>query len=154
MDEDETNIPDPRHQQQQPPPNVNVNVGNGRGLAADLPSLGLRGLWGTVGNFSATVVLVGLFCAVLIWDRHDRGMDRTDRIADRVADRAERVEERALFREAIRDMNTEQNRRTGEVKGAVDVNTAVMRDLIQEFRSARATGTIKPDSPLPKASPP
>lgn len=146
---DEQMIPDQRA------PNVNVNVGNGRGVPAvqDM-SGGLFGTWRTIMNVTAVTFVLGLFTAVTIWNRIDMRQDRADDRQERAEERAqwklERAEERSLFRDAIREMNLEQNRRTGEVKGAVDVNTAVMRELIQEFKTARSTGTIRHDAPMPK----
>ncbi len=145
MDPEEALVPDTR----QPAPNVNVNVGNGRGIG----SFGLKGIWDIAGNYTAMTIIVGLFVAVTIWNRVDanaaRAQDRAERSEERTAMRAERVEERQLFRESIKDMNTEQNRRTGEVKGAVDINTAVMRELIAEFKASRGVGSPVPKPPSP-----
>ena len=134
-------MPDPVEQvvpdRRQPvAPSQTVNIGG----EASNGFLGLTGLWKSVANFSAVVVVVGLGCGVIVWTLQN--------------DRADQRENRQLFREAIKDMNDEQNRRTGEVKGSVDKNTDVMRELIAEFKAARQSGTIRHDAQLPKAAPP
>jgi hypothetical protein len=59
-----------------------------------------------------------------------------------IQQRADALEYRQLFRESIRDIQHEADRRAGEVKGALDVNTAVMRDLIAEMKAARHEGRV------------
>jgi hypothetical protein len=115
-----------------PPAPVNVvNVGDaGNGF------MGLTGVWRSVANFSAVVVVVGLACGIIVWNLQN--------------DRADRREERQLFREALKDMNDEQNRRTGEVKGSTDKAVEVVRELITEIRTwKRLSGTRAPDADVP-----
>jgi uncharacterized protein HemX len=103
-----------------PTPNVNVNVGDG---AANNGFMGLTGWTRTVAQFSAIVMTYALAAGFLIWMVRTMREDRQD----------DRTESHQLYRE----MNEEQNRRAGEIKGAVDKNTEVMRALADELRQAR-----------------
>jgi hypothetical protein len=51
--------------------------------------------------------------------------------------RSDRVEDRTLFRGALKDILDQQNRHTGEIKGAMDANNAATRALTEEIRAIR-----------------
>jgi hypothetical protein len=68
-----------------------------------------------------------------------------------IQQRADALEYRQLFRESVHDIQHEADRRAGEVKGALDANTAVMRDLIAEMKAARREGHL-PSAIPPKAA--
>lgn len=99
-------------------------------------SLGLTGPWRTAANFGGAVLIAGSFLWLQYIIVHDGRIDR--------------LEDRQVFREAIKTMNEEQNRRAGEIKGSVDKNTEVMRDLISEMKSWRNGSPIKPPTAVPK----
>jgi hypothetical protein len=57
--------------------------------------------------------------------------------------RQDRLYDRDLFRDTVKQIRDEDNRRTGEIKGAMDANTLVMRQLIEEIRAARREGRMQ-----------
>ena len=123
----------------QQPPNGDRPLVQQINAAPDNGFLGLTGWMKGLAQLSAVTIMFGLSTWLIISTLNN--------------DRADRAEDRTLFREAIKDLNGEQNRRAGEIKGSVDKNTEVMRDLINEFRNARHVGAIRP-GPEPKAIPP
>jgi hypothetical protein len=58
--------------------------------------------------------------------------------------RQDRVEDRAMFLQSIRDLKSEADRHTGEIKGAMDANTAAMKEMIAEMQRARKEGRVVP----------
>jgi uncharacterized protein HemX len=123
MPPDETMAPDPRTPHVEQTVNVAAD-GAGNGF------LGLTGWMKSLAQFSAVVIVFGLGTGVIVWTLQN--------------DRADRREDRELFREAMRNVNDEQNRRTGEVKGSTDKlidtvreNSAIIRQWIDESRRER-----------------
>jgi hypothetical protein len=127
---------------QQSPVQQTVNLGD-----ANNGFLGLTGIAKSVANFSAVVIL----CGMAVW--------LVQRTVD--TDRMERLEDRQLFRQAVKDLNDESNRRTGESKGSTDKlievvrdNSNLIRQWIEESRRSRAdhgpapkSAELKPTSP-------
>jgi hypothetical protein len=127
-------VPDPTPPPDRRPAAVQVvNQPDGAG------NMGIRGLLASMMNTTA-MVLVG---ALLVWVLETKF----------VQDRADRIDDRQTFRDAVREIQTRADERAGEVKGAVDKNTEVIRELISEMRSARKFGTIPRDATLPTAPP-
>lgn len=99
--------------------------------------MGLKGLVGIVGNTTAMVVIAVSF---LMLQHQMMNWGRTDR-----------QEDRQLFRESLKDIQDEGNRRTGEIKGAMDAMNGATRELTNEIKSWRQ-GMQKakpPDAPGP-----
>lgn len=119
-------------------PSAGTSITNVVGGAADAVST--LGLTGWIKQF-AQFGIIGIFMAVFLWLFQITIRDgRTDRIEDR-----------QMFRDAVRDLQTEDNRRTGEIKGALDFNSKVMQELIAEIRAARHGGQLQERGDLPKA---
>lgn len=90
---------------------------------------GSMGILGPAAQVMHTTAMVVITC-LLIWFVWN---ERQDRVYDR-----------ELFRETVRDLQSQADRHTGEIKGSMDKNTEVMRDLIQEIRVLRHGTGIKP----------
>ncbi len=117
----------------QPPVQQTVNVGGG-GI--------FDGLTGWIRVAVATS-FAGIVAGCFLWLMYlTYGQGRQDR-----------MEDRQLFRESIRDIQHEADRRAGEVKGALDGNSNVVRELIAELKSAKRDGRAVPQSAMPKAPP-
>lgn len=100
------------------------------------------GLTGFVKTF-AQAGIIGIFMGVFLWLFQITVRDgRTDR-----------MEDRTIFRDAVERIQREDDRRAGEVKGAMDTSTSAMRELIMEIRAARNAGLIR-STAEPKAIPP
>jgi hypothetical protein len=121
-----------------PPVQQTVNVGDS-GIFA-----GLSGWMKPLVAFGFAGVVAAAFWLLLFWSHADS------------------LENRQLFRESVRDMvgefrdavGTIQKRadeRAGEVKGSVDKNSEILRDLIAEMKAARREGHLPPAVP-PKAA--
>jgi hypothetical protein len=138
MPPDDPITPDPRtpHVEQ----NVNVTPDSGifAGLSGWLKPLVAFGFAGVV----AAAFWVLLYTGIKLLESM-MADQRTDRIA-----------EQQLFRESVRDIQRDADRRAGEVKGALDANTMVMRQLIDELQKARHAGIIRSDSPNPRPAGP
>jgi hypothetical protein len=103
-------------------------------------SMGLKGWIATAGNATA----MALIAAVFLWLLREQVLQA----------RVDRLDDRQLFRESVHDIQQRADQRAGEIKGALDANSAILRELIQELRSARKSGMIRSDAELPKAPPP
>ncbi len=117
--QDETTVPDTR------PPRVQQIVNTG----GDAVNGGLQGAILKYAQTSIVTLFLILF-AWMQWQIVSQG-------------RVDRLDDRTMFRDAVKDIQHEADRRAGEVKGALDVNTGVMRDLIAELKSARHAGMIR-----------
>jgi hypothetical protein len=100
-------------------------------------SMGLSGWLFRVGNTTAMAIIAGAF----LWLLNQQT----------TAARVDRLDDRQLFRDSVKALNDEANRHTGELRGSMDVNTAVLRDLIAELKAARHEGRV-PQSLPPKAA--
>jgi hypothetical protein len=136
MPPDETLIPDTRPPHVEQTVNVTPDAGNG--------FLGLTGWMRSLAQFSAVVIVFGLGTGVVVWTLQN--------------DRADRRDDRELFREAIRNVNDEQNRRAGELKGSTDKlidvvrdNSNIVRQWIEESRRERMEHGLPPRTTMPKA---
>jgi uncharacterized protein HemX len=113
--------------------------------------LGLTGWMKSLAQFSAVVIVFGLGTAVVIWALQT---GRSDRAEDRQLFRDEVRDMRQEFRAAIDVIQRRADERAGEIKGSMDVSTTATRQLIEEIKTARRTGMLRNDGPLPKAIPP
>jgi hypothetical protein len=105
---------------------------------------GITGSWRQVVSMGFAGVMAFSFLAV--------GSFMLSQMKDMIAQaREDRLHDRALFETTLTRIQDENNRHTGEIKGAMDVNTSVMRDLIAEIRAARHEGRMNERGALPKA---
>lgn len=105
-------------------------------------ALGLTGVWKLAANLGGAVLIAGAFLTV--------GFFILSEFRTMLHDaRQDRLDDRQTFREAIKGMNDEQNRRAGEIKGSVDKNSEIMRDLITEIRAWRTTRSTLPPTTKP-----
>jgi hypothetical protein len=123
-------------QQSQPPVQV-INQPSGPVSLAG--SMGLKGWLAQAGNLTAMAIIAGTFLWLLTQQVQQARVDRLD--------------DRQLFRESVRDIQTRADVRAGEIRGSTDANTATLRELIAELRSARKAGLMRADSPAPAAPP-
>jgi hypothetical protein len=159
---DEEIIPDPRPA----PVQQTVNVGeHAHG-----------GLQGAILKY-AQASIVTLFLLIYSWmqwhvistGREDRQEDRrlfresVKQLQDDASLRVRQINEEAARRaqdylRQLRDdserrekeLDDAQNRRAGELRGSMDVNTATLRQLIEELKTSRKVGVVRPDAALPK----
>ncbi len=136
MPPEETTIPDERHERPQRQARVQQIVNTG----GDAVNGGLQGMVLKYAQTSIVTLFLILY-SYMMWYIISTG-------------RQDRLEDRQLFRESVKDIQHEADRRAGEVKGALDANTSVMRQLIDELQKARQAGLMRTDSPVPRATPP
>lgn len=106
-----------------PQPAAVVNVGDG--------SMGIMGIGRQVmAMTSMAVITMILVWLVMWWMPHEMNYNRE------------------LMRESIKSLQDEANRHTGEIKGALDKNTDVMRELMMEIKM------LGRRSPEPKSAAP
>lgn len=89
-------------------------------ITPEIGSMGLRGWVKDLGNTTAMVIITGML--LYLFQQHT------------VQSRQDRVDDRQLFRESVRDIMQQADRHTGEVKAAMDANTAATRGLAEELR--------------------
>lgn len=104
-----------------PPQGQQVNIGHVDGNA------GLTGLWGKVGNASALTVLMVAFLYGGHWILNNM----------MVANREDRLYDRQMFRDSLQTIQKEEDRRAGEIKGAMDAMNGATRELTVEIKSWR-----------------
>lgn len=106
-----------------------VNVGDG--------NMGIIGMGRQIMHMtSMAVITMILVWLVMWWMPHEMNYNRE------------------LMRESIKSLQDEANRHTGEIKGALDKNTDVMRELMLEIKMLGRRTDKQPDSknpPLGKA---
>lgn len=112
----------PEESAPQPPPAAPAAPVASVTIAPEVGSFGLRGVMKELGQTTAMVLMMGLF--VYLFQQHT------------VQSRQDRVDDRQLFRESVRDIMQQADRHTGEVKAAMDANTAATRGLAEELRKA------------------
>jgi hypothetical protein len=117
----------------------NAGADGNMGMGASL----LARVW----NSTAMGIIAAVFVVQMFWQRSDHQADRMAFV--------QAVKDMNLaLATAVKDLNSESNRHTGEIKGAMDKNTEVMRDLknVIEFSNRRppAPGSAAPKDVLEK----
>lgn len=100
---------------QQPPINT-VNIGG----TIEPGSFGLVGWIKQLGNVTAMMIVSG--CFLWLFSQYT------------IQARQDRMEDRQIFRDAVRDLQTQADRHTGELKAAMDANTAATLKLDDSLR--------------------
>lgn len=120
-----------------PVPPQQINIGsNVEGGSMGIPN----GWWRIAGNTTAMAVIAGSF----LYLQHTLI----------VQNREDGKEARLLFRETMRDLQDQDNRRAGEIKGALDGSNAATHELITEIKGWRKDAREMRTTPPPKGGPP
>jgi hypothetical protein len=97
---------------------------------------------GLVGFLSLIAWLLIERQAAMLKDQLDQS--RQDRLFERQQAHDDRMADQQAFRESVKALQDQADRHTGELKGSMDGNTGVLRELIAEMKSAKREGRAVP----------